>query len=69
MDCCVVTGFVIGMLNKVQVVFPSERMSMSIHKKDIDKNEIDNLCFIIRLHMETNRSDKLSSIDQRDFKK
>ena len=69
MACCVVSGPVIGMLNKEQVGFPSERISMSIHKNKIVKNEIDNLCFIIILHMESNRYDKLSSIDQRDFKK
>ena len=53
MACCVVTSYVIGMMNKGKVVFPSERMSMSIHKKEIEKNEIENLYFIIRLQMES----------------
>ena len=42
---------------------------MRIRKKDIDKNEIEKLCFIIIIEMESNRYEKLSSIDQRHFKK
>ena len=69
MACCVVTISIIGMLNKGKVFFPYERMRMSIHKKEIDNNEIENLCFIIILQVEINRYDKISSIEERDFKK
>ena len=55
MACCVVTSYVIAMMNKGNVVFLSERMIMRIHKKEIDKNDIDNLCFIIIIEMEINR--------------
>ena len=69
MACCVVTSYVIAMMNKGKVVFLSKRMIMHIRKKDIDKNEIEKLCFIIIIEMESNRYEKLSSIDQRHFKK